>query len=88
MLVRSETLWHLRGLRMENGAIQQKFTEALDALVEQVKRDRFILTAILPQAVLGPYGFRLHYQKVSISTKLPVSALVIECALLQINWRL
>jgi hypothetical protein len=32
---------------MENGSIQQKFTAALDALVEQVKRDRSILAAVL-----------------------------------------
>jgi hypothetical protein len=32
---------------MENRSIQQKFTEALDALVEQVKGDRAILAAIL-----------------------------------------
>jgi hypothetical protein len=32
---------------MENGSIQQKFTEALDALIEQVKEDRSILAAIL-----------------------------------------
>jgi uncharacterized protein len=31
----------------ENGSIQQKFTEALDALIEQVKEDRSILAAIL-----------------------------------------
>src|SRR5574341_177624 len=32
---------------MGNGSIQQKFTEALDALVEQIKEDRSILAAIL-----------------------------------------
>ncbi|MGH9833551.1 MAG: hypothetical protein ACREBD_18015 [Blastocatellia bacterium] len=32
---------------MSNESIQQKFTEALDALVEQVKEDRSILAAIL-----------------------------------------
>jgi len=32
---------------MENSSNQQKFTEALDALVEQVKEDRAILAAIL-----------------------------------------
>jgi hypothetical protein len=32
---------------MENGSIQQKFTAALDALIEQVKRDRSILAAVL-----------------------------------------
>jgi len=32
---------------MGTGAIQQKFTEALDALIEQVKEDRSILAAIL-----------------------------------------
>jgi hypothetical protein len=32
---------------MGNGTIQQKFTEALDALVEQVKEDRSVLAAIL-----------------------------------------
>jgi predicted nucleotidyltransferase len=32
---------------MGNASIQQKFTEALDALVEQVKRDRSVLAAIL-----------------------------------------
>jgi predicted nucleotidyltransferase len=32
---------------MGNGSIQQKFTEALDALVEQVKGDRSVLAAIL-----------------------------------------
>jgi uncharacterized protein len=32
---------------MGNGSIQQKFTEALDALVEQVKEDRSVLAAIL-----------------------------------------
>jgi hypothetical protein len=31
----------------ENGSVQQKFTEALDALIEQVKEDRSILAAIL-----------------------------------------
>jgi len=31
----------------ENGSIQQKFAEALDALIEQVKEDRSILAAIL-----------------------------------------
>ena len=38
---------HLRGPRMGNGSIQQKFTEALEALVEQVKGDRSVLAAIL-----------------------------------------
>src|SRR5260370_8619737 len=32
---------------MGNDSIQQKFTEALDALVEQVKGDRSVLAAIL-----------------------------------------
>src|SRR5947209_16547409 len=32
---------------MENGSIQQKFTAALDALVEQMKEDRSVLAAIL-----------------------------------------
>src|SRR5947208_1957097 len=32
---------------MGNGSIQQEFTQALDALVEQVKGDRSILAAIL-----------------------------------------
>jgi predicted nucleotidyltransferase len=32
---------------MENGTIRQKFTEALDGLVEQVKEDRSVLAAIL-----------------------------------------
>jgi predicted nucleotidyltransferase len=32
---------------MENASIQQKFTAALDALVEQVKEDRSVLAAIL-----------------------------------------
>jgi predicted nucleotidyltransferase len=32
---------------MENGSIQQKFTQALDALVEQLKGDRSVLAAIL-----------------------------------------
>ncbi len=32
---------------MGNGSIQQKFSEALDALVEQVKADRAVLAAIL-----------------------------------------
>src|ERR1700746_1567736 len=32
---------------MANGSIQQKFTQALDALVEQVKGDRSVLAAIL-----------------------------------------
>jgi predicted nucleotidyltransferase len=32
---------------MRNGSVQQQFTAALDALVEQVKRDRSILAAIL-----------------------------------------
>ena len=32
---------------MGNSSIQQKFTEALDALVEQVKEDRSVLAAIL-----------------------------------------
>jgi uncharacterized protein len=32
---------------MGNGSIQQKFTEALDALVEKVKADRSVLAAIL-----------------------------------------
>ncbi len=32
---------------MKNGSIQQKFTEALDALVEQVREDRSVLAAIL-----------------------------------------
>src|SRR3954463_15604740 len=32
---------------MGSGSIQQKFTEALDALVEQLKGDRSILAAIL-----------------------------------------
>ncbi|MFN0085035.1 MAG: hypothetical protein ACKVX9_06580 [Blastocatellia bacterium] len=32
---------------MENGSIQRKFTEALDALIAQVKEDRSVLAAIL-----------------------------------------
>src|SRR5438552_18958340 len=32
---------------MEHGSIQRKFSEALEALVEQVKADRSILAAIL-----------------------------------------
>ena len=32
---------------MQNESIQQKFTAALDALVEQVKEDRSVLAAIL-----------------------------------------
>ncbi len=32
---------------MDNSSIQQKFTEALDALVEQVREDRSVLAAIL-----------------------------------------
>src|SRR5437773_5546254 len=32
---------------MGNESIQRKFTQALDALVEQVKRDRSVLAAIL-----------------------------------------
>src|SRR5258707_6737272 len=32
---------------MGNGSIQQKFTEAFDALIEQVKGDRSVLAAIL-----------------------------------------
>src|ERR1700729_2491425 len=32
---------------MGNSSIQQKFTEALDALVEQVREDRSVLAAIL-----------------------------------------
>src|SRR5437763_10969977 len=35
------------GGRMRNAPIQQKFTQALDTLVEQVKEDRSILAAIL-----------------------------------------
>src|SRR5437868_14719724 len=35
------------GGRMRNAPIQQKFTQALDTLVEQVKDDRSILAAIL-----------------------------------------
>src|SRR3954471_294684 len=37
----------VRGPRMGNELIREKFTEALDALVEQVKRDRSVLAAIL-----------------------------------------
>src|SRR5207237_7708069 len=37
----------LRGPHMANGSMQQKFTKALDALVEQVKGDRSVLAAIL-----------------------------------------
>jgi uncharacterized protein len=33
--------------RMDHGAIQQKFKVALDALVEQVKKDRSVLAAVL-----------------------------------------
>src|SRR5947207_15535481 len=32
---------------MEHGAIQQKFNQALAALVEEVKRDRSVLAAVL-----------------------------------------
>src|SRR3954463_11385747 len=32
---------------MGSGSIQQKFTEALDALVEQIRGDRSVLAAIL-----------------------------------------
>src|SRR5690348_1220499 len=45
--VRVESSGPLRGPSMENGSIQQKFTAALDVLVEQVKRDRSILAAVL-----------------------------------------
>src|SRR5437660_9269469 len=34
-------------LSASTGSVQKKFTEALDALVEQVKQDRSILAAIL-----------------------------------------
>src|SRR5215470_14888591 len=37
----------LRGPQMGSGSIQQQFTAALDALVEQVKGDRSVLAAIL-----------------------------------------
>src|SRR3954454_16387862 len=37
----------VRGPRMGNELIREKFTEALDALVEQVKHDRSVLAAIL-----------------------------------------
>src|ERR671936_2563968 len=32
---------------MESGSVQQKFSSALDALIEQVKEDRSVLAAIL-----------------------------------------
>src|SRR5947199_6768802 len=32
---------------MEKGLIREKFTEALDALIEQLKQDRSVLAAIL-----------------------------------------
>ncbi|HEY2013161.1 MAG TPA: hypothetical protein VGH38_06635, partial [Bryobacteraceae bacterium] len=32
---------------MEHGTIQRKFSEALDALIEQVKEDRSIMAALL-----------------------------------------
>src|SRR5262249_44533763 len=38
---------HLRGTPMGNESVQQKFTRALDALVEQVKGDRSVLAAVL-----------------------------------------
>src|SRR5262245_10525446 len=47
MFIRLTSPRHLRGPHMGNGSIQQKFTAALDALVEQVKGDRSVLAAIL-----------------------------------------
>src|SRR5579872_1946304 len=45
---RAKTASRLGGeLRMEHAAIQRKFSEALEALIEQVKGDRSILAAIL-----------------------------------------
>src|SRR5438477_8584591 len=38
---------HLRGRRMEQGSVRQQFTDALEALVAQVKEDRSVLAAIL-----------------------------------------
>src|SRR5499433_3746220 len=38
---------HPRGRHMESGSVRQKFTDALDALVEQMKGDRSVLAAIL-----------------------------------------
>src|SRR5262249_1502235 len=38
---------HLRGRHMRHASIRRKFTEALDALIEQVKGDRSILAAVL-----------------------------------------
>src|SRR5712692_3684965 len=45
--LRSESVRHLRGPHMGNGPIRQKFTQALEALVEQVKGDRSVLAAVL-----------------------------------------
>src|SRR5262249_23062340 len=44
---RVEFPWHLRGRHMRDSSVGRKFTEALDALVEQVKGDRSILAAVL-----------------------------------------
>src|SRR5262249_34363446 len=38
---------HPRGRHMESGSVREKFTAALDALVEQVKGDRSVLAALL-----------------------------------------
>src|SRR5262245_52202270 len=38
---------HPRGRHMENESVREKFTAALDALVEQIKADRSILAALL-----------------------------------------
>src|SRR5438477_12661541 len=38
---------HLRGRRMEQGSVRQQFTDALEALVAQVKEDRSVLAAVL-----------------------------------------
>src|SRR5438477_7740547 len=38
---------HLRGRRMEQGSVRQQFTDALEALVAQVKDDRSVLAALL-----------------------------------------
>src|ERR1700726_2268075 len=46
-LVLEQSPRHLRGPHMGNGSIQQKFTQALDALIEEVKGDRSVLAAIL-----------------------------------------
>src|SRR5258706_2045844 len=42
-----EIFFRLFEARVKNESIQEKFTEVLDALVEQVKQDRSVLAAIL-----------------------------------------